>query len=103
MSKFRKMLADVEYETVQIWCKPVPFPVKFKLPDGVKETMPLAQVKAIEGIRTLRFYSPPDIRHTIEFRGHLWQVTGIYHECQIKGSPSPDRLPTILTQYLGSA
>ncbi len=102
MSKFRKMLADVEYETVQIWCKPIPFPVRFTLPDDLKESMPLTMVRAIDGIRTLRFYSPPDIGHTIEFRSHLWQVTGIYHECQIKGSPNPDRLPTVLTKYLGA-
>lgn len=103
MSKLRKMLADVEYETVQIWCKPIPFPVRFVLPDEVKESMPLTLFRSIDGIRTLRFYSPPDIGHTIEFRGHLWIVQGIYHECQIKGSPNPDRLPTVLTKYLGAA
>ena len=101
MSKFRKMLADVEYETVQIWCKPIPFPVRFVLPDEAKDSMPLAVAKSIDGIRTLRFYSPPDIGHSIEFRGHLWLVKSIYHECQLKGSPKPDRLPTILTEYLG--
>ena len=96
------MLADTEYETIKIKCVPIPFPVRFVLPDGAKDSMPLAVAKSIDGIRTLRFYSPPDIGHTIEFRGHLWQVTGIYYECQIKGSPRPDRLPTVLTQYLGS-
>ena len=103
MSKLRKMLADVEYETVQIWCKPIPFPVFFRLPDDTKEKMPRTEVKAIEGNRILRFYSPPMMGDVIEFRSHVWQVTGLHHQCQVKGSPNPDRLPTVLTQYLGSA
>jgi hypothetical protein len=103
MSKLREMLADVETQTVTIWCKPIPFPVRFELPDEVKETMPRTEVKAIDGNRILRFYTPPVIDDVIEFRGHLWQVKGRFHECQIKGSPKPDRLPTILTRYLGAA
>jgi hypothetical protein len=102
MADLRSIIAETEYEVIKIKCKPIPFPVRFVLPDEVKESMALTQVKAIDGIRTLRFYSPPDIGHTIEFRGHLWLVKSIYHECQIKGSSKADRLPTILTEYLGA-
>ena len=48
MSKLREMLSDVEYQTVKIYCTPIPFPVFFRLPDEAKETMPRAEVKAIE-------------------------------------------------------
>ena len=102
MSKFREMLAETEYQTLRIKCVPIPFPVRFVLPDEVKETLPIAVAKSIDGTRTLRFYCAPDIGHSIEFRGHLWLVKSIYHECQLKGSPKPDRLPTILTEYLGT-
>jgi hypothetical protein len=102
MSKLREMLSDVEYETVKIWCKPIPFPVRLILPDEAKETMPLALVKSIEGIRILRFYTPPSVGDTLEFRSCLFQVIGLHHECQVKGSPQPDRLPTVLTNYLGA-
>ena len=103
MSKLREMLSDVEYQTVKIYCTPIPFPVFFRLPDESKETMPRADVKAIEGSRILRFYTPPMMGDVIEFRGHVWQVEGRSHECQVKGSPRPDRLPTVLTHYLGAA
>lgn len=103
MSKLREMLSDVEYETVTIYCKPIPFPVRFQLPDEVKETMPRTEVKAIEGNRILRFYMPPSKDDVIQFRGHLWAVIGRFHECQVKGSPKPDRLPTVLTNYIGAA
>lgn len=103
MADLRSIIAETEYEVIKIKCKPTPFPVRFVLPDEVKESMPLAVAKSIDGIRTLRFYSPPGIGHTIEFRSHLWLVKSIYHECQIKGSPKPDRLPTVLTEYLGEA
>jgi hypothetical protein len=103
MSKLREMLADVEYETVKIWCKPIPFPVRLILPDEAKEAIPLALVKSIEGIRILRFYTPPSVGDTIEFRGHLFQVIGLHHECQVKGSRRADRLPTVMTQHIGAA
>jgi hypothetical protein len=102
MSKLREMLSDVEYETVKIWCKPIPFPVRLILPEDTKETMPHALVKSIEGIRILRFYTPPSVADTIEFRGHIFQVIGLHHECQVKGSPRPDRLPTVMTQHIGA-
>ena len=65
--------------------------------------MPRAAVKAIEGNRILRFYTPPLAGDVIKFRGHVWKVEGRHHECQVKGSPNPDRLPTVLTKYLGEA
>jgi hypothetical protein len=101
MSKLREMLSDVEYETVKIWCKPIPFPVRFVLPEEVKETMPLALVKSIEGIRILRFYTPPAKGDSLEFRRNLFQVIGLHHECQVKGSSRADRLPTVMTQHIG--
>jgi len=82
--------------------KPIPFPVRLKLPEDAKETMPHALVKSIEGIRILRFYTPPSVADTIEFRGHLFQVIDLHHECQVKGSPKNDRLPTVLTNYIGA-
>ena len=97
------MLSDVEYQTVKIMCTPIPFPVRFELPDEVKETMPRTEVKAIEGNRILRFYCPPVENDVIQFRSHLFAVIGRFHECQVKGSPKPDRLPTVLTRYLGIA
>ena len=72
MADLRSIIAETEYEVIKIKCKPVPFMVRFELPDEVKDSMALTQVKAVSGTFTLRFYSPPDIGHTIEFRGHLW-------------------------------
>ncbi len=102
MSKLREMLNPVEYQTVKIMCTPIPFPVLFELPDEVKERLSRTEVKAIEGNRILRFYTAPIGGDTIEFKGHLWEVRARHHECQVKGSPKPDRLPTVLTRYLGT-
>lgn len=97
------MLAETEYQTLKIKCVPIPFPVRFVLPHEIKDSMALTQVKAISGTFTLRFYTPPTMGDLIEFRGHVWHITGLHHQCQIKGSPNPDRLPTVLTQYLREA
>ena len=101
MSKLREMLSPVEYETVKIMCVPIPFSVLFQLPDVVKENMPRTEVKAIEGNRILRFYTPPTGGDTIQYRGHIWLVRNLHHETQLKGSNRPDRLPTVLTTYVG--
>jgi len=101
MSKFRQMLLNAPSEIISVRCQPIPFPVRLDLPDEVKETMSITKQKSICGIRVLRFYSPPNIGHTIEFKGHLWSVKGIHHELQIRGSSKPDQIPTVLTTYIG--
>ena len=101
MSKLREMLSPVEYQTVKIMCTPIPVPVLFELPDHVKNVMARTEVKSIEGNRILRFYFVPNQGDTIEFKGHVWEVKARHHETQLKGSSKPDRLPTILTSYLG--
>ena len=101
MSKLREMLSPVEYQTVKIMCVPIPFSVLFQLPDVVKENMPRTEVKAIEGNRILRFYCAPIGGDTIQYRGHIWVVRNLHHETQVKGSSKPDRLPTVLTTYVG--
>ena len=102
MTKFKQMLLGDPSETIYVKCKPIPFPVRLDLPEELKETMSLTKQKSICGIRVLRFYSPPNIGHTIGFKGHLWQVSGIHHELQVRGSSKPDQIPTVLTLYLGT-
>ena len=102
MSKFKQMLLNDATDTVYVKCIPTPFPVQLDLPTEVKEGMSLTKQKSICGIRVLRFYSPPNIGHTIEFKGHLWAVKGIHHELQVRGSTLPDQIPTVLTTYLGA-
>lgn len=96
------MLSPVEYEVVNIVCKPIPFPVKLDMPDDVRDTLPRASVKQIEGIRLLRFYACPVSGDIVEFKNHLWVVQCLSHTCEVKGSNKPDRLPVVLTKYLGS-
>jgi hypothetical protein len=101
MSKLREMLSDIEYEVVSIRCKPIPFQVLLGLPEDVKEVMPRVQVKAIEGYKLFRFYCPPNPQDIIRYNGHVWKVLGLDHAVQKVGSPKSDRLPTVLTMYLG--
>lgn len=101
MTPLRELTAPDTYERVVIQCRPIPFPICFYLPEEVRETMPLSKVKAIEGQFILRFYSVPNPGDTVAWKGHKWKVERIAHRCQVKGSPKPDRLPVIHTEYLG--
>ena len=102
MSKLRNMLSPDATETVYVRCIPIPFPVQLDLPEEVRDKLPLGTVKQISGQRVLRFYCPPTVGHTIEFKGHVWGVIGLHHPLQVKGSTNPDKLPLVLTEYVGS-
>jgi hypothetical protein len=50
----------------------------------------------------MRFYAAPVSGDTLEFRGFLFKVLGRHHEdLKVKGSPQKDRMPIVLTEFLG--
>ena len=102
MDNLRELSADPRYETIRVKAVLTPLPVRFEFPDEMRETTPKAVLKAIEGIRVLRFYTPPVSPDIIEFRGYLWKVSGRFHEdVKMKGSPQRDRMPIVITEYIG--
>ena len=102
MDNLRELSADSRYETIRVKAVLTPFPVRFEFPDEMRETTPRAVLKSIEGVRVLRFYTPPCSPDIIEFRGYLWKVSGRFHEdVKVKGSPQKDRMPIVITEYFG--
>lgn len=53
MTNLRELAADLCYTVVKTTAKSTLFPVRLDLPESVKETLPRATTKAIEGIRVL--------------------------------------------------
>ena len=102
MDNLRELATDPRYETIRIKAILTPFPVRFDFPDEMRETTPRAVLKSIEGVRVLRFFTPPVSPDIIEFRGYLWRVSGRFHEdVKVKGSPQKDRMPIVVTEYIG--
>ena len=102
MANLRDIASDSRYEIINIKATLIPFPVRFEFPDEMRETTPRAVLKSIEGVRVLRFYTPPVSPDIIEFRGYLWRVSGRFHEdVKVKGSPQKDRMPIVVTEYIG--
>ena len=102
MDNLRELATDLRYETIRIKAVLTPFPVRFEFPEELRETTPRAVLKSIEGVRVLRFYTPPGSGDIIEFRGYLWKVSGRFHEdVKVKGSPQRDRMPIVVTEYFG--
>jgi hypothetical protein len=97
------LLGTEENQTIQILAKTWFFPVKFMLPDSVKETLPASKTRAIEGTMILRFYTPPVPGDPIYWKGFLWEVIGRAHMPQMKGSPKKDICPTVLVSFAGEA
>lgn len=102
MDTLKELSEEPRYKRTIVKAILTPFPVRFEFPEEVRETTPRAVLKAIEGIRVLRFYTPPVSPDTIEFRGFLWRVLGRHHEdVKVKGSPQKDRMPIVITEYIG--
>lgn len=92
---------DEDDELIIVKSQTIFVPVHFKLPDDVKETIPLMQLKYIVGNKVCRFYNLPQRGDWIDWKGHRWEVTGYHHQPLKKGSPGRDKLPNILTEYIG--
>ena len=102
MNNLREIAENPGYKTTTVKAVLTPFPVRFDFPDDLRETTPRATVKAIEGVRVLRFYTPPVPLDIIEFRGHLWKVLGRFHEdVKVRCSPQKDRMAIVITEYFG--
>jgi hypothetical protein len=101
MSTRDLLLTKTERTTVLVRSQTHFIPVRFELPEGLKETMPATKVMAIEGQLICRFYCPPMHGDIIEHRGHLWRVVGYHHKPLKKGSRGQDEIPVIHTEHLG--
>jgi hypothetical protein len=100
--KLRDLTTDNQYEVVKVKAILIPFPVRFDFPIEIRDSIPLSLIKMIEGVRVLRFYTPPSHSDVIEFRGCLWKCVGRFHEdLKVKGSQSKDKMPIVLTEFLG--
>jgi hypothetical protein len=95
------LLTKTERTTVVVRSQTHFIPVRFELPESLKETMPARQARAIEGQLICRFYCPPMHGDIIEHRGHLWRVTGYHHKPLKKGSRGQDEIPVIHTEHIG--
>lgn len=103
MASLREMTNPIEWEIIKIKAVLTPFPVQFEFPDEARESVPIGDIRSIEGVRLLRFYCNPAKGDLISFRGHLFRVTHLLHECQPKGSPKRDQMPIVITQYLSTS
>ncbi len=102
MNNLREVSSDNQWEIVKIKAVLTPFPVRFEFPDETRETIPKSIIKSIEGVRVLRFYCCPVSGDLVQFRGHLFIVQALHHEVQVRGSNKADKLPTVITRYLGA-
>jgi hypothetical protein len=96
------LLETAQTETVVIKAKPLFFPVKFELPEDMKEHLPASVTRPYEGYFVMRFYCQPMAGDTIEHGGLIWQVARLAHSPQRKGSPKGDECPIVITEFVGS-
>jgi hypothetical protein len=79
------------------------FPVRFDLPEQMKEELPASVTRSYEGFFVMRFYCTPMANDTIEHGGLTWRVTHLAHSPQRKGSPKGDECPIVMTEFIGAA
>jgi hypothetical protein len=103
MSSLREIAEDSRYTTIKIKAKLTPFPVSLELPDTVKEGLPRSLTKEVEGVRVMRFYTPPIAGDTIEFKGFMFKILARHHGgLRVHGSAGKDTMPIVITEYIGA-
>ena len=96
----REIASEPTYETVKVKAVLIPLGVRFELPEAIKECTTISRVRAIDGVRVLRFYCIPSAGDIIEFKDSRWRVLGLYHEVRLRGSTLIDQMPIVLTEFV---
>ena len=96
----REIASGPTYETVKVKAVLIPLGVRFELPEDAKERTTISRVRAIDGVRVLRFYCIPSAGDIIEFKDSQWRVLGLYHEVRPQKSKLKDQMPIILTEFI---
>ena len=88
------------YETIKDKAVLIPLGVRFELPEATKECTTISRVRAIDGVRILRFYCIPSAGDILEFKDSRWRVLGLYHEVRPRGSKLVDQMPIVMTDFV---
>lgn len=101
----REIALGPDYEIVKVKAVLIPIGVRFELPEDVKERTTISRVRAIDGVRVLRFYCLPAAGDIIEFKDSQWRVLGMFHEVRPQKSRLKDQMPIVMTEFIsiGSA
>jgi hypothetical protein len=96
------LLENAKIETVVIKAKPLFFPVRFDLPEHLKESIPASLTRGYQGSIVMRFYCNPCAGDTIEYQGLIWRVMYLAHSPQRKGSSKGDSCPLVMVEYIST-
>ena len=96
----REMLSEPTCELVKIKAVLIPIAVRFEMPEEVKETIPLGRIRAIDGVRILRFYCIPSAGDILEFKHSQWRVLGMFHKVRPQKSRLKDQMPIVMTDFI---
>jgi hypothetical protein len=97
------LLENAIETTTVIRANPLFFPVRFVLPEAMREINPASETRKVEGQIILRFYCTPQPGDRIIHGGIVWRVDHLLHSPQRKGSPKQDQCPIVITEFVGAA
>lgn len=102
MAKF--LLGQSDTTEFSINKKTAQFSIDFTLPDEVRENMAADDVRLVDGIFCMSFYSDPHVGDFIEYRGFLWRITGRHFLInRYTKRDEPRAIPSLLVEFIGSA
>lgn len=100
MAKF--LLGQFDSTNLVINRRPVSWTIDFTLPDDVRENMAAEDIRLVDGIFCMTFYSDPHVGDIIEYRGFMWRITGrhfLVNRHSKRGEPRA--VPKLLVDYVG--
>ncbi|MEP1079338.1 hypothetical protein NDI52_28425 [Leptolyngbya sp. PL-A3] len=100
MAKF--LLGQFDSTDIVINKNPVSGSVDFTLPDDVRENMAAEDIRVVDGIFCMTFYSDPHVSDVIKYRGFKWRIVErefLVNRHSKRGEPRA--VPTLLVEYVG--
>lgn len=100
-----KFLLDNAVEIItQVNKTTVGYLVDFSLPEEIKEKIPMDEVRLINGIFLMRFYSDPLPGDKIIYRGFQWRVIErIFYPTRYNNRREDRKVPLLKVEFLGAS
>jgi len=99
--KMAKFLLGQRTDTVVVINKKsIQWSIDFTLPDKTRENMAVDEVRAIDGIFVMDFYSDPHVGDYLTHKGHRWRIIGREFVVTRHLKREPKSIPRLVVEYV---
>lgn len=77
--------------------------IDFTMPESVRESTSINELRKLEGVFLMAFYEPPTVGDLFEYKGYEWRVTQRYHYAHRHRKHEPRQISKLCVEFIGRA